>query len=86
MDTITIDLPARQRAFVEAKVTAGTFSSPSDYLATLVREAEKREAAEALAALLREGEESGPPIEMTRAEWDAIWQDARTEFARKRGT
>jgi antitoxin ParD1/3/4 len=85
MDTLTINLPTPQREFVEAKVTAGDFSSVSDYLASLVREAERREAELALAALIREGEESGPPVEMTRAEWDALWQEARTEFARKHG-
>jgi antitoxin ParD1/3/4 len=85
MDTLTINLSAPQREFIEAKVSAGGYSSVSDYLAALVREAEKREAEEALAALIREAEESGPPVKFTPDEWESIWREAEFEFTRKHG-
>jgi hypothetical protein len=31
---------------------------------------------EKLRALLQEGEDNGPPVLMTREEWDKVWQEA----------
>ena len=35
--------------------------------------------------LLLEGENSGPPVEMTPDEWDKLWQEADEAFARRSG-
>ena len=35
--------------------------------------------------LLVEGENSGPPVEMTPAEWDKLWQEADEAYARRNG-
>jgi antitoxin ParD1/3/4 len=48
----------------------GGFSTPSEYIRSLVREDQKRRAEEKLAALLLEGLNSGAPIEITPAYWE----------------
>ena len=85
MSTITVELPPDDRKFVETQVVSGGYSSEADYLAALVRDARCRDAREQLRALLQEGEDSGPPVRMTREEWDKVWQEANEEFARRNG-
>ena len=85
MDTINVELSPGQRQFVRAKVVSGDFSSESDYIAALVSDAQRQEAGEKLRAMLQEGEDSGPPVLMTREEWDKVWQEASEEAARRNG-
>ncbi len=67
------------KEYVESRVEAGGFSTPSEFMRALVREDQKRQAEEKLEALLIEGLESGPPIEVT-PEW---WQKIRVEVLRR---
>jgi antitoxin ParD1/3/4 len=85
MNTINVELSPGQRKFVEAKVVSGGYSSEADYLAALVSDAQRQEAGEKLRAMLQEGEDSGPPVLMTRDEWDKVWREANEEFARRNG-
>jgi putative addiction module CopG family antidote len=85
MDTINVELSPGQHQFVRAKVTSGHFSSESDYIAALVSDAQRQEAGEKLRTMLQAGEDSGPPVLMTRAEWDKVWQEANEETARRNG-
>lgn len=53
------------KEFVENQVQENGFSTPSEYIRSLVREDQKRRAEEKLEALLLEGLNSGSPIEVT---------------------
>lgn len=70
MDTLNISLPEPLKAFVEAQVAEGRYSSVSDYIHELIRADQKRKAGERLEALLLEGLNSGEPIEVTEAFWN----------------
>jgi antitoxin ParD1/3/4 len=85
MNTINVELTPALRKFVETKVVTGGYSSESDYIAALVIDAQRQEVGEKLRAMLQEGEDSGPPVLMTREEWDKVWQEANEEFARRNG-
>lgn len=52
MSTLNISLPDAMKAFVEAKVQTGQYASASDYIRTLVREDQKRQAEQELEARL----------------------------------
>jgi antitoxin ParD1/3/4 len=71
MDTLNISLPEPLKAFVEAQVAEGRYSSASDYIHELIRADQKRKAEERLEALLLEGLSSGEPVEVTEAFWNA---------------
>ena len=79
METMNISLPETMKQFIEEQVSAGEYSSVSEYIRALVREEQKRKAQEQLEALLVEGLESGKPTEMTDEEWNEI---RRESFAR----
>jgi antitoxin ParD1/3/4 len=48
MSTVNISLPEPMKDFVESQVTEGMYGSVSDYIRTLIREAQKRKAEEEL--------------------------------------
>jgi hypothetical protein len=60
----------------------------SDYLGSIIREAQKREAKRALEAKLREGLESSLAAPLTAQAWDAIEREGLDLAARRgrRGT
>jgi Arc/MetJ-type ribon-helix-helix transcriptional regulator len=60
------------------------YASASEYLRTLIRDAQKRRAKRELEAKLREALESGPATPMTREDWDSIEQEAMDRLARER--
>ncbi len=82
METMNISLPAEMKAFIEAEMAEEGFASPSDYLLSLVREAQRCRAKQALEAKLLEGLE-GPAVEMTAEDWDSIEQEAQDRFSRE---
>ena len=65
MQTMNISLPDPMKEFVDQQVTAGGYSSVSEYIRGLIREDEKRRWQERLEGLLMEGLESGNPVEWT---------------------
>lgn len=69
MTTMNISLPDSMRTFIEQKVAQGGYSTASEYIRQLVREDQKRATQERLEALLMEGIESGPSIEITPDYW-----------------
>ena len=69
MTTMNISLPYLMRAFIEQKVAQSGYSTASEYIRQLVREDQKRAAQERLEALLMEGINSGPSIEITSEYW-----------------
>ena len=72
MVELHISLPESLQAFVEEQVVAGSYSTPSEYLETLIRDDQRRKAQEKLEALLIEGLESGPATEMTDDDWEEL--------------
>ena len=75
MTTMNISLPEEMKAFIEAQMATEGFASASEYLRTLIREAQKRRAKQELEAKLLEGLQ-GPTVEMTREDWESIRREA----------
>ncbi len=71
-----ISLPETMKQFIEEQVSAGGYSSISEYIRTLVREDQKRKAQEQLEARLVGGLGSGEATEMMDAEWDEIRRES----------
>ena len=84
MTTMNISVPDDMKAFVEAEMAQEGHASASEYLRTLIRDAQKRRAKRELEAKLREALESGPATPMTREDWDSIEQEAMDRLARER--
>jgi antitoxin ParD1/3/4 len=55
---------------VQERVTAGGYSSVSEYMRELIRADQKRNTEERIDALLLEGLDSGAPIPVTNEYWD----------------
>ena len=70
MTSLNISLPQTLKDFVEGQVETHGFSTPSEYIRSLIRDDQKRQAEERLEALLLEGLNSGEPIEITPESWE----------------
>jgi antitoxin ParD1/3/4 len=86
MATMNISLPDEMKAFVETQAAKEGFGTTSEYLRSVIREVQKRQAAkQAIEAKLREALESGPSEPMTREDWDElerkIWERHHREHA-----
>jgi antitoxin ParD1/3/4 len=81
MTTMNISLPDEMKAFIEAEMATEGFASASEYLRTLIREAQKRRAKQALEEKFREALESGPPTPMTKDDWVALRREAMEGLA-----
>jgi antitoxin ParD1/3/4 len=79
---MNISLPDEMKAFVEAQMAAEGYASASEYLRMLIRDAQKRQAKQALEAKLLEGLE-GPVEELTPDDWDSIEREAQERFDRE---
>ncbi len=81
MTTMNISLPDEMKAFIEAQMVQEGYASASEYLRTLIREAQRRRAKQELEAKFREALESGPSTPMTREDWDSIEREALERLA-----
>jgi len=72
MQTMNISLPDAMKHFIDTQVATGGYSSVSEYVRALVRDAQQRQAKARLEALLLEALDSGDPTAMTQEDWDAI--------------
>ncbi len=81
---MNISLPDEMRAFVEEQLKSGGYSTASEYLRELIRNAQKEKARARLEALLLEGLDSGDPIEMTPESWRELREEARRRAAAQR--
>jgi antitoxin ParD1/3/4 len=70
MASLNISLPKTLREYIEAQVREGDYSTPSEYLRSLIREDQKRKAVGRIEALLLDGLASGEPIEVNQAFWN----------------
>jgi antitoxin ParD1/3/4 len=65
MQTMNISLPDPMKEYVEERVSAGAYSSASEYVRELVRADQKRHAKEQLEQILLNAVNSGDPFEVT---------------------
>jgi len=70
LTSLNISLPQSLKDYVENQVRDSGYSTPSEYVRSLLREDQKRRAQEKLEALLLEGLESGKPIEIKPEYWE----------------
>lgn len=70
MDTMNIALPESMKHFVQERVSAGGYSSVSEYVRELIRADQRRKVEERIDALLLEGLDSGEPIPVTPQYWE----------------
>jgi antitoxin ParD1/3/4 len=75
--TMNISLPDSLKEYVKERVEEEHYSTPSDYVRSLIREDQKQRDEKKLEQMLLEGLRSGPPIEMTPREWKRLWAEAR---------
>lgn len=69
MTTLEITLSQPLREFIDAKVSEGAYATPSAFIESLVLQARKQATRAEFEALVLEGLESGPSIEVTPAYW-----------------
>ncbi len=81
MTTMNISVPDEMKAFVESKMAQEGYASASEYLRTLIREAQRQQAKQGLEAKLREALESGPATPMKQEDWAALRQEAMDGLA-----
>jgi antitoxin ParD1/3/4 len=72
MQTMNISLPDPMKQFVEEQVTAGDYSSASEYMRELLRADQKRTAKEQLERTLLESLLEGEAQEATPEFWSAV--------------
>ena len=84
MTKLDISLPDDVKALAEAQVADGRYPSVSDYVADLIRLDLERVERRRTAALLLKRVRSGPPSEVTDADFDHIRQKLETEIAQRR--
>lgn len=80
MTTMNISVPDEMKAFVEAQMAREGYASASEYLRALIRDAQKRQAREALEAKLLEGLQ-GPTVAMDDDDWASIKREAMDGLA-----
>lgn len=84
MATMNISLPDPMKEFVETQAQKEGFGTVSEYLRSIIREVQKREARESLEVKLKEGLESSPAAPLTSQEWDAIEREGLDLAASRR--
>jgi antitoxin ParD1/3/4 len=85
MTTLTISLPESLRDFIERQVKTKGYGNTSEYLRSLLRNAQEVESAKRLEGLLLEGLESGgEDINVDQKFWSALKAEATALIAKKR--
>ena len=74
MASMNISLNDALRDFVQTRVSASGFSNASDYVRSLIREDQRREAQQRLEHLLCAGLESGAAQSVDEAFWQNLQQ------------
>ncbi|MGI0034956.1 MAG: ribbon-helix-helix domain-containing protein [Nitrososphaera sp.] len=83
--TIHISLPESLKEYMDERVSEEHYSTLSDYIRTLVREDQKRQAEERLEKLLLEGLESvrGTTIR-SKKDWGGFWDRVETRIKKNK--
>lgn len=83
MTTMNISLPDVMKEFIDEQVQERGYSTSSEYIRDLIRNDEVRQGEQRLAALLREGLESGSPVQIDATHWAAKKEALKERFARQ---
>ena len=84
MQTMNISLPDPMKQFVEEQVSAGAYSSASEYVRELVPADQKRHAKEQLEQILLNAINSGDPIDVTPEMVEEVRQRLRARAAQRK--
>jgi len=82
MTTMNISLPDDLKEFVDLKIQSG-YSSASEYIRELLRNAQKQAARENLESALLAGLESGPATPLTDKDWKTLRDIAEKRWAKR---
>lgn len=83
MPTLKVSLPKSLTEFVNAKSQLAGYDSPGEFVRSLIRDAQKREASSRLEQLIIDGINSGPGVEVTPAFWQSLQDDLKQRLDRK---
>ena len=83
MTSLNISLPKPMKQYVEAQVNAGSFSTPSEYLRTLIRDDQAKKERDRVEAMLLESVKSGEPIAVDKAFWEKKHRDLAAQPKKK---
>ena len=78
VQTMNISLPDPLKQFIEEQVSAGGYSSTSEYMRELVRADQKRKARQELEEILLTALRSGEPTDVTPEMWEELRAKIRT--------
>jgi antitoxin ParD1/3/4 len=81
--TMNISLPDSLKEYVKERVEEESYSTPSDYMRSLIRDDQRRRDEKRLEQMLLEGLKSGKKIHMAPKEWKKLWEEARMESNNK---
>lgn len=84
MTTVTISMPESLKHFLDREVETKGYGNVSEYLRSLLREAQAKDADARLQALLLEGLVSGEEIPLTPNFWCQLKDDAGNILASQR--
>ena len=86
MQTMNISLPDPLKQFIEEQVSAGGYSSTSEYMRELVRADQKRKARQELEEILLTALRSGEPTDVTPEMWEELRAKIRTRLTAREST
>jgi antitoxin ParD1/3/4 len=83
--TMNISLPDSLKEYVKGRVVdEERYSTPSDYVRSLIREDRQKHDDNSLERLLLEGLRSGPGIRMNPREWKKLWAEVDAQITNKK--
>ena len=83
LTSMTVSLPASQKAYVKAQAAATGCSTPSEYVRRLIHADQRAREQEALERKILEGLDS-PAREMTADDWQELRTTLRKKLTRRR--
>jgi antitoxin ParD1/3/4 len=81
---MNISLPDPMKEYVDGQVSAGAYSSASEYVRELVRADQKRRAKDQLEQILLSAINSGDPINVTREMVEEVRQRLRAKASQRK--
>ncbi|HEV3037841.1 MAG TPA: ribbon-helix-helix domain-containing protein [Candidatus Angelobacter sp.] len=86
MTTVTISLPETLKEFIDREVQTKGYGNVSEYVRSLLREAQAKASGSRLESLLLEGLESGHNIPLSQSFWRELKAEARKSLVKKKAT
>jgi antitoxin ParD1/3/4 len=71
-ESLTISLPRAMKAFIKAKLSEGRFSTPSEYIRSLVRADQEQSEQRELEAFVRRGLRAKQLPELSEKDWASV--------------